>query len=207
MDAENGELQGEMERQAQTESVALKEPAMSEGDKSLRGGSEDEYYEAILGAVMETARGRWFMAEFARRNRVADTAAVVDALSRLGTALQRRDPEGPDMRGDLLGMIAIVARARAEIAAPERDGQDGSPAAAGRRVDAVVRTIGYLESRLNAMLASWPDGKTSAEPEDENRLDDDWKRAEERHAAMPRVPIPDIDLAALTREQKQVLFS
>lgn len=32
---------------------------------------------------METARGRWFVAEFARRNKQADTERVLDALSRI----------------------------------------------------------------------------------------------------------------------------
>ena len=39
-------------------------------------------YEAIEAAVMETARGRWFLAEFARRNRTADTQVLLDAIGR-----------------------------------------------------------------------------------------------------------------------------
>ena len=39
----------------------------------------DADYEAIEGAVMETARGRWFLAEFARRNRNADTTMLLNA--------------------------------------------------------------------------------------------------------------------------------
>jgi hypothetical protein len=40
-------------------------------------------YNAIEAAVMETARGRWFLAEYARRNRHADTEAVLGAIRRL----------------------------------------------------------------------------------------------------------------------------
>src|SRR4051794_20955367 len=40
-------------------------------------------YEAIEAAVMETTRGRWFLAEYARRNRQADTAMLLAALARL----------------------------------------------------------------------------------------------------------------------------
>ncbi len=43
----------------------------------------DEDYEAIEAAVMDTARGRWFLAEFARRNRNADTALLLDAIERI----------------------------------------------------------------------------------------------------------------------------
>lgn len=40
-------------------------------------------YDAIEQAVRETPRGRWFLEEFARRHRVADTTQVLDAIERL----------------------------------------------------------------------------------------------------------------------------
>jgi hypothetical protein len=43
----------------------------------------EEDYEAIEAAVMETARGRWFLMEFARRNRTADTKVLLEAIARL----------------------------------------------------------------------------------------------------------------------------
>ena len=43
-------------------------------------------YSLIEAAVMETVRGRWFLAEFARRNRVADTQVLLDALARIERA-------------------------------------------------------------------------------------------------------------------------
>jgi hypothetical protein len=43
----------------------------------------DSDYAEIEAAVMETARGRWFLAEYARRNRQADTRMLLDALARL----------------------------------------------------------------------------------------------------------------------------
>lgn len=48
----------------------------------------DEDYGAIEAAVMETARGRWFLAEYARRNRNADTDAVLAAIRRLERLVQ-----------------------------------------------------------------------------------------------------------------------
>lgn len=48
---------------------------------SLSLSSED--YETIEAAVLETARGRWFLNEYARRNRTADTNALLDAISKL----------------------------------------------------------------------------------------------------------------------------
>jgi hypothetical protein len=50
--------------------------------KPLHKLSPQDYAE-IEAAVMETARGRWFLAEFARRNRQADTETLLAALSRI----------------------------------------------------------------------------------------------------------------------------
>ncbi|MEH6724519.1 MAG: hypothetical protein V7703_00080 [Hyphomicrobiales bacterium] len=50
-----------------------------------------EEYDAIQSAVMETARGRWFLEEFARRHRVADTEMLLAAISRLEDSISR-DP-------------------------------------------------------------------------------------------------------------------
>ena len=43
---------------------------------------EDEY-DAIEQAVLETPRGRWFLQEFARRHKAADTEEVIGAIERL----------------------------------------------------------------------------------------------------------------------------
>jgi hypothetical protein len=40
-------------------------------------------FDAIREAFMETSRGRWFLAEYAKRNRSADTAMVLDAVARI----------------------------------------------------------------------------------------------------------------------------
>lgn len=44
-------------------------------------------FEAIEGAVRQTERGRWFLAEFARRNRADDLRTVLDALTRMEGAM------------------------------------------------------------------------------------------------------------------------
>src|SRR5919201_6624414 len=44
-------------------------------------------YEAIRDAFMETSRGRWFLGEYAKRNRNADTSLVLDAVARIEESL------------------------------------------------------------------------------------------------------------------------
>src|SRR4029078_11682110 len=43
----------------------------------------EQHYEAISEAFMETSRGRWFLTEYAKRNRNADTRMVLDAVARI----------------------------------------------------------------------------------------------------------------------------
>ena len=44
-------------------------------------------YDAIESAVMETARGRWFLSEFAQRHRVADTETLLNAIAKLDNSI------------------------------------------------------------------------------------------------------------------------
>jgi hypothetical protein len=44
-------------------------------------------YDAIEAAVMETARGRWFLIENGRRRRAAETAQLLEAVTRLERAV------------------------------------------------------------------------------------------------------------------------
>src|SRR6476646_6539043 len=84
-------------------------------------------YEAIEAAVMETARGRWFLAEFARRNRNADTEMVLSAVDRLEHAMRSQaGPRAGDanrLRFELFDMASAIAQTKAEIAAIRPHGQ------------------------------------------------------------------------------------
>jgi len=74
----------------------------------------EEDYEAIREAFMETSRGRWFLTEYARRNRNADTEMVLDAVARIEETLaaQRQPPQAPDRGADVLAAVrSAVAQA------------------------------------------------------------------------------------------------
>src|SRR5262249_28112056 len=88
----------------------------------------EEDYDAIREAFMETARGRWFLDEYARRNRNADTSMVLDAVSRIEETLaaQRQPPPPPpeDKRPELLAIFrrAVDEAQQTASAAPDRRG-------------------------------------------------------------------------------------
>ncbi|MBU6456179.1 MAG: hypothetical protein KGQ48_01430 [Bradyrhizobium sp.] len=60
----------------------------------------EEDYDAISQAFMETSRGRWFLGEFAKRNRNADTRMVLDAVERIEQSLAAQKPPEPAPAAD-----------------------------------------------------------------------------------------------------------
>jgi hypothetical protein len=56
----------------------------------------EEDYDAISEAFMETARGRWFLGEYAKRNRNADTRMVLDAVERIEQSLAAQKIPEPE---------------------------------------------------------------------------------------------------------------
>jgi hypothetical protein len=70
---------------------------MAGGKTGSQSSLRDADFEAIEAAVMETARGRWFLTEFARRHRAADTDAVLEAIARIEARLAepRTAPAAP----------------------------------------------------------------------------------------------------------------
>ena len=75
-------------------------------------GEED--YEAIREAFMETSRGRWFLGEYARRNRNADTRMVLDAVARIEDALAAQRQQQPSAQEEHAQALAAIRSAVAE---------------------------------------------------------------------------------------------
>ena len=129
---------------------------------SLTAISQAEY-EAIEAAVMETARGRWFLAEFAQRNRTADTKILLEAISRLEQAVtgERAVQNMDRIRFDLMEMAKAIARTKIEIAAIQSpDLEQSRLTAASESLDAIVRTTeratsDILEAAEHVQEAAW----------------------------------------------------
>src|SRR6266446_5202765 len=75
----------------------------------------DEDYAAISEAFMETARGRWFLTEYAKRNRNADTRMVLDAVARIEESLAAQKQPVPE--SGLAEVLAAIRRALDEARA------------------------------------------------------------------------------------------
>ncbi|WP_027576402.1 hypothetical protein [Bradyrhizobium sp. WSM1743] len=85
---------------------------------SARAAEPNEQdYDAIREAFMETARGRWFLGEYAKRNRNADTSMVLDAVARIEETLAaQRQPVVEDRLPEALVEIRRAIREAETIA-------------------------------------------------------------------------------------------
>jgi chemotaxis regulatin CheY-phosphate phosphatase CheZ len=190
-----------------------------------------EHYAALEAALSATPRGRWFLAEYARRNRAAETDMLLEAIMRLEDAVLKPQRQGApaDVLAELKALSEAIANTRREIArirppqhldkdlvgateeldgivaATERATSDILEAAediqevawtmreksietalcdkidrratdiytacsfqdiTGQRTARVVRTLRFVEQRINAMIASWGTDRISGTVED-----------------------------------------
>ncbi len=94
-----------------------------------------EEFEVLEEAVMETAQGRAFLKEHARRNRVVGSDVFLRAVGEIREAMTWQKSEGHlhILKGELQEMRASIHKTRREIAAikPEDGGNDRIMAATG----------------------------------------------------------------------------
>jgi hypothetical protein len=123
----------------------------------------DEEYDAIEAAVMETARGRWFLREFAKRNRNADTEAVLAALGKLEQAMngEETDRTVAAIRTNLREMAEAILRTKAELGLAPSSGDDfkrfvhSASEAAGPDSDEAFEAV--AEQRIRHLLQTLRD--------------------------------------------------
>ena len=111
----------------------------------------EEDYDAISKAFMETSRGRWFLGEYAKRNRNADTSMVLEAVARLeeNLAAQRQPQPAPDdgLREALAAIRTAVDEARvAALDGPALEEKLG-PVRKGSRI---IREIAWRWREIGA---------------------------------------------------------
>ena len=84
----------------------------------------EEDYAAIAEAFMETSRGRWFLTEYAKRNRNADTRMVLDAVARIEESLSAQREETLQREAALQREEGLSAQQAAEAVAAAAAAQD-----------------------------------------------------------------------------------
>src|ERR1700676_964612 len=112
----------------------------------------EEDYEALSEAFMETSRGRWFLGEYAKRNRNADTHMVLDAVARIEHSLAAQKQAAPDsgLADALAGFPGALDEARAHAAAALDGLALGENLATVRNGARVIREISWRWREIGA---------------------------------------------------------
>jgi chemotaxis protein CheZ len=92
------------------------EPSQPKGPARKPGLAE--HYATLEATLGATPLGLWFLTEYARRNRTAETQMLLDAIAKLETAvLKPRRPAAPaNVLAELIEMSEAITRTRREIA-------------------------------------------------------------------------------------------
>jgi hypothetical protein len=101
-------------------------------------------YEAICEAFMETSRGRWFLSEYASRNRHSDTRTVLDAVERIEATLARQQLARAALSDAVLGGIAeAVGNAKGRALGLQTADTGGGPLAGVKRAAQAIRDVSW----------------------------------------------------------------
>jgi hypothetical protein len=122
------------------------------GDSAL---AED--YAALEAVLNATPRGRWFLAEYAHRNRSAEVGMLLGAIAKLEAAVVKQQQQMPpcDVVGELVEMSKAIARTRREIAEIKPTHQLDEQFMTEEFDHKLVEALCFIEQRINAMIEIW----------------------------------------------------
>src|SRR5579864_1605655 len=112
----------------------------------------EEDYDAISEAFMETSRGRWFLGEYAKRNRNADTRLVLDAVARIEETLaaQKKPSRDPLLDEALASFRSALGEAKDAMQAALRHLALEENLAPVRKGARVIREIAWRLREIGA---------------------------------------------------------
>ncbi len=105
--------------------------------------SEADYL-SFCATFSESARGRWFLAEYAKRNRNADTEVLLAALDRIEALIQKPAPD-TGLHAELQVLVDTIRLARPDIE------QTASPS---MRMAKLTAMLDLLERRIDSMIGT-----------------------------------------------------
>jgi hypothetical protein len=105
-------------------------------------GLREEDYRTFCAALESTQRGRDFLAEYARRNRNADTEMLLDSLDRIESMMQAEGKARDRLRDELRVLLIAIRLARPDI----------NSSTALTKAARLVDLLDLMEKRIDAMV-------------------------------------------------------
>lgn len=162
-----------MELEALPDSLGYDDVAECDDDVENKRNLSHEEYDALEEAVMQTARGRTFLREHARRNRAVASDLVMRALDDCRVYFQRHELKQPTeiLAAELQDMSDAIKLTRRDIASIKpKDGANNRIMAATEDLDAIVTAT---ERTTNDILAAAERNQAAVEKMREDGADND----------------------------------
>jgi hypothetical protein len=150
-------------------------------------GLREEDYRTFCAALESTQRGRDFLAEYARRNRNADTEMLLDSLDRIESMMQAEGKARDRLRDELRVLLIAIRLARPDI----------NSSTALTKAARLVDLLDLMEKRIDAMV----ENKDLA-PIEEEPLP---QFAPAALAVVPRPDEPELPIPTVTSLQGPVI--
>ena len=125
---------------------ALATEALAAAPASLPGAPSEDEYQTFCAALSASARGRAFLAEYAKRNRGADTEVLLAALARLESVMRLQRAGAEPVRNELRELLGTIRAARPEL----------QMSALPVRAAKLAQLLDLLERRLEALAEVAP---------------------------------------------------
>jgi hypothetical protein len=151
-------------------------------------------FEAIEAAVLESPRGRWFLSEFTRRNRAADTLMLLDAIAKLERGLVVKSPH--QVSDELAAELQSLSDAIGAMLAGEGEASED-------KVLSAVEQLSEVKRRIDGLVADRSGGEAADGALSEDRLryfrdDEDLFEAGPAHSALQMQPQPQAPKSEMT---------
>lgn len=111
----------------------------------------DKEYRAIESALLESARGRWFLAEHGRRARRLDGAMLEEAIGRLQSSIRQPPALLGQLKSEIEDLASFVRDTRADLLARPAVTRDPETQGAGPR----TTVAGILAAAEQMHEAAW----------------------------------------------------
>ena len=133
--------------------IVMSSQTLAQSDKAAAPPNEAEY-DAVYAAVTATERGRWFLKEFANRNRSADTDLIMAAIARIEAAIAGgAAPQAAQVR-DLALAATVIEPARPAVGERDDDAAAVSAQTAPAATDGVSQPQAQSDEDYSEAVAA-----------------------------------------------------